>query len=852
MPLTLNTINNQGSWNAIATALNLNFDQIIVELEKLTALVSRFAGYYATLQELIDKHPAPAPGSIAWAGTPYPGTVVVVGADGQWTDTGEAPDTGGLPADQLENSIQNIQNSMVSLQAALQNALNEASSARADASSALNTANAVQQTVKQLPAVHDELLRRIQGTSQHSDPVADPFRLLAQVNDIAELNSRLDAMHSVSASDGFEGTFRVRHGNDTYHIESHCLYYADDRWLQVIRGLLAPDSDGRSLVRSTSWNLLYRAFDGKAWSAWGAFATDTVVRQNVASLSASDAELLRRLQGVSEHSNASTDPFRLLATVTEVAEVNRLLDALHTTVPSEGKSGAFRILFGDVPLYVENAALHYASDEWLQAVRGRFSAATDGSELLLSTEFNFLWRRHSAAGWGAWQRIKADGVGRSTATGGEIFNDYAQNQAEENAHAEGVGTSAGVGGHAEGIHTVAGPSAHAEGTGTQAAGTAAHAEGEGCVAEGDYAHAEGFHTRAGGRASHAEGLFTVAQNAFEHAQGRFNHSNADTLFSVGIGTSDDKRRNAAEINNRGDAFLYGVGGYKGEPDSEAQSLQAVLAQLAEDASALLRRLQGTDKDSSPSADPFLQLGDFDTMEALFNALDNLHGTAQPERVAGVFRASCQGALFFISNLPVNALSDHYVQVLSGCLELNPEGSLIAASSYGRFFRSHRFQGQSWAWSAWERFATKADVDRIAGSVTGLSTKVADLNEAVGAITGDTATLPPSYIRNLGNFNTWAELLAVLDSLHADTPQSDSAGLFVLSYLGTQYTVRSIALDAYADSWLQVLSGALELTDDGSVRRTAAFGVVTRTHSRSQQGASWSPWSDYARSALVLY
>lgn len=59
-------------------------------------------------------------------------------------------------------------------------------------------------------------------------------------------------------------------------------------------------------------------------------------------------------------------------------------------------------------------------------------------------------------------------------------------------------------------------------------------------------------------ASHAEGAFTIAYNTFEHACGRYNSSTSGnsvstgaTVFSVGIGNSDDNRKNAIEVTMTG-------------------------------------------------------------------------------------------------------------------------------------------------------------------------------------------------------------------------------------------------------------------------------------------------------------
>lgn len=140
------------------------------------------------------------------------------------------------------------------------------------------------------------------------------------------------------------------------------------------------------------------------------------------------------------------------------------------------------------------------------------------------------------------------------------------------SHAEGAGTNAN------------GLSSHAEGAGTTANGQSSHAEGEECIT-GDYAVA-----------SHAEGIGTETNNINEHAQGRYNVSHAvdvyeirhegNTIVSVGIGEDNDNRKNAFEIMQNGDIYVYGLGYYDGTTtkydDSNIMTLQDILKKIADE------------------------------------------------------------------------------------------------------------------------------------------------------------------------------------------------------------------------------------------------------------------------------
>ena len=149
---------------------------------------------------------------------------------------------------------------------------------------------------------------------------------------------------------------------------------------------------------------------------------------------------------------------------------------------------------------------------------------------------------------------KADAVGKKTAEGGEIFNDYTNNKATaQYAHAEGTYTNA------------SGGAAHAEGSMTQAKGVNSHAEGFSTTAEGDYSHTEGMSSVAKGEAAHAEGHGTYASSKYQHVQGKYNIEDTANKYAhiVGNGTFNELRSNAHTLDWDGNAWYAGsvtVGG----------------------------------------------------------------------------------------------------------------------------------------------------------------------------------------------------------------------------------------------------------------------------------------------------
>ena len=189
------------------------------------------------------------------------------------------------------------------------------------------------------------------------------------------------------------------------------------------------------------------------------------------------------------------------------------------------------------------------------------------------------------------QKTIADGEashseGRETIASGNYS--HAEGRAtiasNNNAHAEGQETVAsGHTSHAEGWKCIAGISDTAPTVNSsETKGNYTHAEGNGTWALGNSSHAEGKGTNAEGLASHAEGLGNKTQNLAEHAQGKYNVSTKDkTIHSVGIGTSDTKRKNAHEITTDGKHYILGIGNYDGTKLDGATDIATYLPNMVE-------------------------------------------------------------------------------------------------------------------------------------------------------------------------------------------------------------------------------------------------------------------------------
>lgn len=164
--------------------------------------------------------------------------------------------------------------------------------------------------------------------------------------------------------------------------------------------------------------------------------------------------------------------------------------------------------------------------------------------------------------WDSEKKSFSAGENINTATGNYSFSEGNATEATgDYSHAEGNST------HAEGYYS------HAEGDTSHAKGAISHAEGFSSYAEGHCSHAEGGETNALGNYSHTEGIGTTTSNEAEHAEGKYNVSNDSTRSSIGIGTSETDRKNAVEVMDNGDMYVYGLGDYDGTNPETATTLQ---------------------------------------------------------------------------------------------------------------------------------------------------------------------------------------------------------------------------------------------------------------------------------------
>lgn len=131
------------------------------------------------------------------------------------------------------------------------------------------------------------------------------------------------------------------------------------------------------------------------------------------------------------------------------------------------------------------------------------------------------------------------------------------------------------------LNTIKSDDCHVEGRENTAIAPNCHVEGRNNTSSGSYNHVEGRDNSAEGSYNHVEGRGNKAKNAVEHAEGRYNRSNTGTIHSVGVGSSNNDRKNAFEIMNDGACHMKGVGSYNGTNPTASNSLQTIINNKAE-------------------------------------------------------------------------------------------------------------------------------------------------------------------------------------------------------------------------------------------------------------------------------
>lgn len=125
-----------------------------------------------------------------------------------------------------------------------------------------------------------------------------------------------------------------------------------------------------------------------------------------------------------------------------------------------------------------------------------------------------------------------------------------------------------------------------------------------------------------------------------------------------------------------------------------------IASFSDTDASLLKRIMGTDDNSNASTDPFIQLGEFSSLDAAITALEALDYTTS--KYAGNFRFTVSGVPYFGTNYVQYYGTDdssktHYLQKLEGGLTLTNG----VVSQYTSTYRTVWRELVDGAWTTWK-------------------------------------------------------------------------------------------------------------------------------------------------------
>ena len=119
-------------------------------------------------------------------------------------------------------------------------------------------------------------------------------------------------------------------------------------------------------------------------------------------------ELIKRIQGTSDASNAMTDPFKFVDSFNSstIGNFRAWLDNLHGTSSGLDNRGFYRAILNDSVIEITSSPINYTTEQYIQVVRGRVSVASTTGLLTFSYEYNILERKYSATdGWSSWRVV---------------------------------------------------------------------------------------------------------------------------------------------------------------------------------------------------------------------------------------------------------------------------------------------------------------------------------------------------------------------------------------------------------------------------------------------------------------
>ena len=253
-----------------------------------------------------------------------------------------------------------------------------------------------------LPEKDSELLKRIQGISEESDAVKDPFKLLTKTNgtqfaNLDELMDILNGMHANTAEGArsIRGVYRAMVNERVISIIVNPLDVSQDVWMQAVVGNFRI-TDGVLNTGYNDFGIFYRKHENNNWGLWK-LSNEDVLKEWIANVDTNitnaSTELEKRVQGTSNSSSAWGDAFKKIRDFDSLQALDKYLQGWHgesiedydsnndgiIDVPAtKGFIGNFRTNVAGIPIEIFSSVIGYGdktdklgdTSVWAQEIKG--------------------------------------------------------------------------------------------------------------------------------------------------------------------------------------------------------------------------------------------------------------------------------------------------------------------------------------------------------------------------------------------------------------------------------------------------------------------------------------------------
>lgn len=241
---------------------------------------------------------------------------------------------------------------------------------------------------------YNTLRQYVRGEGDAADGQRGPYKWMGSVKDDGGLNALLDGLHgSGEAGKPKAGFFRGDYDGSPFTVENVPVNYAEDMWLQSVRGRLSPvyagDADTyKGLTRSSDvYSVLWRVRENGTWEAWNSLTDAPRVPETDLSMGVKDGDL-RSCLGIMR-----TRKGGCYSVTNDAGQVTGIMMVF---CDSWGQHGIEQVLLTDVS-DLEGGIVHSLSGH----------THVDGKPMLYHRFYDM--NREADGRWGAWKTFSMGG-----------------------------------------------------------------------------------------------------------------------------------------------------------------------------------------------------------------------------------------------------------------------------------------------------------------------------------------------------------------------------------------------------------------------------------------------------------